>query len=173
MPFGENITTAIIAIYGALLSSIALGWNIYRQFTDKGRLSVQCYIGNFCPAVSKETKDYLIKDLPESLVEWASQNIHEDRDYLIYKVTDIGRKPILVTQVGGGYRNGEQFLINPNCPMPKELKPGEYFLEYSPDLSILDKDLRFLGVWDSLGKIHKADRKTFRMLKRKGQAKKV
>lgn len=149
MPFGENITTAIIAICGALLSSIALGWNIYRQFTDKGRLSVHCFIGKIVPAMS------------------------DNRDYLFYRVTNIGRKPLWVTHIGGGFKDGDNLIMNPHGPMPKELKPGEYLSEYTPDLSILNKDLRFLGAWDSLGKIYKVDKKVLRMLKRKGQAKKV
>ena len=37
--------TTFLAIWGALLSSFAVGWNVYRDFADKGRLKVDCYVG--------------------------------------------------------------------------------------------------------------------------------
>ena len=36
----ELTPTLLIAVYGALLSTLVFGWNMYRDLSDKGRLKV-------------------------------------------------------------------------------------------------------------------------------------
>jgi hypothetical protein len=47
------------------------------------------------------------------------------------------------------------------------LQPGEYLLEYSPDLSILNDDLSKLGVINSIGKTYHVKRKVVKELVKK------
>lgn len=132
-------TTLFLAIWGAFLSSVAIGWNLYRDLTNIGKININCYIGNIIGAAESS-----------------------DTDYLVFVVTNIGRQPIMITQVGGGY-NSKHFLISPRN-IPKMLQPGEYVIEYTSDLTSLKKDLKFLGAWDSYGKIWKVRKKKLKKL---------
>ena len=126
--------TLFLAIWGAFLSSVAVGWNLYRDISDKGKISVTFYIGNIFGGAEPPEKDFLI-----------------------FNVTNIGRRPIMITQIGGAHKL-KHFLIT-GRNVPKMLQPGEYLSEYTDDLSILKKDILFFGAWDSLGKIWKVNKK--------------
>jgi len=52
--------TFILAIWGAFISSIALGWNFYRDISDKGKIIVTFYIGNIIGGSESSEKDFLI-----------------------------------------------------------------------------------------------------------------
>lgn len=126
--------TAFLAIWGAFLSSVAIGWNLFRDLTDRGKITVSFYIGNIYGGIEPPEKDFLI-----------------------FNVTNTGRRQIMITQVGGAHKT-KHFLIQ-GRNIPKMLQPGEYLTEYTDDLTILDKDIIFLGVWDSLGKIWEVKKK--------------
>ena len=144
----ELSPTALLAIYGALLSSGLLGWTIFRDLTDKGKLKVYCYIGNLVRSHGPVDKN----------------------DYLVYSVTNVGRRPILVTHVGGKKKKDEfaDFIIITD-KLPKMLNPGEFHLEYSPDLSVLDDDLVCLHALDSLNNSHKVKKAVMKDLIKKGK----
>ncbi len=89
--FSEMSVTTGLAIYGAVVSTLALVWHVYRDVTDRGRLRVQCYIGNLVGGVGP----------PDS------------QDYLTYKITNIGRKPVMVTHAGGQYKGERGFMVIP------------------------------------------------------------
>ncbi len=141
-------STTLIAIYGAILSSILLVWNVYRDLTDRGKLRVYCYIGNLI----------------------SSAGLLDKNDYLVYSVTNVGRRPILVTHVGGKRKKDEfaDFIIITD-KLPKMLNPGEFHLEYSPDLSVLDDDLVCLHALDSLNNSHKVKKAVMKDLIKKGK----
>ena len=148
MPNTDPIT-AWIALYAAVVSSIALGWNIYRALTDKGKLRVHCSIG-----------DLIIPDGPE-----------DENDCLVYKITNVGRKPVLVTHIGGTMKE-KNFLISPNqIKWPKWLDPREYLLECTADLSILNDSLLCLWASDSLEKTYKVKKRVLKDLIKKGKEK--
>ena len=137
-----NITT-LIAAYSAFVATFVLGWNVFRDLTDKGKLKVHCYIGNL-----------IFPGGPT-----------DNKDYLVYSVTNVGRRAVLVTHVGG-QKKKKDFMIVPR-DLPKKLEPGDYLMEYTDDLSCLSKDLKTLFVIDSLGKQYKVKRATVRNLKKK------
>lgn len=139
----EISLTTLIALYGAILSSVLLVWNIYRDLTNKGKLRVCCSIGKIItPGGPKD-----------------------ENDYLFYNVTNVGRKPILVTRIGGKTKEND-FMIKPRG-LPKTLNPGEYLSEYTPDLSMLNDNLLCLWAIDSLGKAHKVKKSVLKDLIKK------
>ena len=141
----SEIITLCIAIWGAVLSSVTFIWNLYTEFAKKGRLSVICYIGNI-----------------------AHVGIGVDpTNYLVWKVTNIGGEPVVLTHIGGSFNNGRDFMINTRNPLPITLKPGEYVIEQSADLSTLESKLESLCASDSLGRTFKAKQKQIRELKKK------
>lgn len=126
--------TLTLAIWGAILSTTAIIWNIVRDVGDKGKLDLMFYIGNIFGGTKPS-----------------------DKDYLFFKITNVGRKSITVTQVGGGFKVKHFIIPTPN--VPKLLNPTEYFTVQGEDFSIFEKDLKFLGAWDSTGKIWKVKKK--------------
>ena len=128
--------TEFLAVWGAVVSTIAILWNVYRDVTDRGKLRVVCYLGNMVtPGGSPDPNDYLV-----------------------WRVANAGLQPVVVTHVGGALAV-KHFMITPHASLPKTLQPGEYFLEYTADLSALDHGLRFLAAWDSLNRTYKITRK--------------
>jgi len=136
--------TAFLAIWGAVLSTIGIVWNLYRDLSDRGRLRVTCYLAN--------------------IVSEAGQA--DPKDYLAWAVVNVGRRPIVVQHLGG-INEEKRFLIRPwNTDLPKKLAPGESLTGYTPELSVLGKKLKHLTALDATGKYHKAPRKQVRALKR-------
>ena len=138
----ETIIT-ILAIWGAVVSSVAIGWNLYRDIIQRGRLRVSCYIGKLVDEVTGI----------------------DPNNYLVYNITNIGKEPVMLTHIGGALQKNH-FMIKSRHQIPMTLKPGEYILEYSHDLSILGEDLKHLWAIDSLDRKYKAPRKQVKRLKR-------
>ena len=141
----SNVIALILSIWGALLSSIAIGWNIYRDLTKKGKLRVVCYIGNIIDEIS---------------------GVNET-EYLVWNVTNIGQEPIFLTSIGGQTGKEDYFVINPHQPLPIMLKPGEYIIEYTDDLSLINNNLLSLFASDSIGTNYKASKNQLNYLKKK------
>lgn len=141
-----NTATIVIAIYGAILSSIVFIWNVYRDLTNKGRLDVHCYIGKIIQ--------------PNGSVD--------DTRYLVYHVTNTGKKPVIVTHIGGSTKKHLNFMVN-CATLPKSLAPGEYLKEFTPDLSALNDDLISLHAISSLGKVYKVKKRVVKHLIRKAK----
>ena len=136
----ETITT-ILAIWGAMLSSIAIGWNLYRDISQRGRLRVNCYLGK-------------IVDEARGL---------DPKNYIVWNITNVGKEPSILTTIGGAFQDSH-FLIKTRNQLPLTLKPGEYILEYSDGIEIFEKDLKYLWAIDSIGKYYKAPRKQMKIL---------
>lgn len=136
--------TTVLAIYAAVLSSLTLGWNLYREYIHHGRLRVICFVGN------------IVGDAV----------ISSNKQWLIWRVTNIGKEPVVLTHVGGSFGQ-TAFIIDSREPLPITLEPGQYFSSQTDDFSALDERLKYLAAYDSLGRIFKAPKKMTRELKRK------
>lgn len=151
----SNITT-ILAVYGAILSTVAIGWNIFREVTNRGRLRVTVTLAE----IHSEAVGLLAKDK------------------LWYKVTNVGRQPIWLTSIGGGLRSGQNFLLKVPVQFPIKLDPGQTFDDASVDAKEVQEhlsgpdQLTFLGAWDSLNKVHKVPRRRLTALLKRLQQKK-
>jgi hypothetical protein len=137
--------TTVLAIYGAGLSTAAFAWNVLREVRDRGRLKVHCFVGK--------------------LVE--SGKPLDDTSYLIWNVTNVGRRPIMVTHVGGleKTKDGVGHFWIKNTTLPKMLQPGEYTIIYSPKLDQISS-LSRLSATDSTGGTHYATRSTLKYVRK-------
>ena len=139
----SSLTTAVLAIYGAALSTLVAAWNVYREITNRGRLRVRVTLADVAAA--------------------GVGRIATNR--LWYKVTNVGRRPIWLSQIGGGLRNGKHFLVTVSRQFPIKLEPGETFDDASADAAQLRSDpVTFLGAWDTMGKIHTVPRRQLKAL---------
>jgi hypothetical protein len=142
-----DTVTRVLAAWGAVVSTIAIIWNIRRDLADRGKLRVVCYIGQVVGGLGPE----------------------DSQPKLVYNVTNTGRHPILVTHIGGAFSKDRHFMVPTRGPMPRTLQPGEYLLEYSEDLSVLHQKPEALWAIDSIGKYWKIPRRRVRQLIRECQ----
>ncbi len=132
-----------VAVYGALVGTASLAWNIYREVSNRGGLRIVVGIGNLHvsgPSFGIEPEPF-------------------QRDQLMFTVTNVGRRAIFLTQIGGGHSNGDYFMTPTPANeggLPKRLEPGESFNDASIGAAMLDKpELQFLGAWDGENRIYK------------------
>ena len=136
---------AILALWGTIVSSIALTWNIIRGSQDKKKIKIEAQIGHFMPGDAKDKVFYVT-------------------------VTNIRRRPVFITGWGAlrKKKKGEKgkpgiIIISPK--LPKMLKDGDYEILHTEDLSIFScNELTRIQVWDSTGKKWKVSRKNMRQL---------
>lgn len=127
-----KLITIIIALYAAVISTLLLFWNIFIYKKDKGNLIVSCYFG----------KEFGVN--------------YKSETELLFRITNIGRRDIVVTSIYGIDNKKMQFFIFPgfdNSPkLPKTLKPGEYIVEQVKNYEgIMKTNIKNLYVTDSIG----------------------
>ena len=139
--------TQPLAIWGAILSTVAVTWNVVRDLGDRPRLKVEAMIGKMYPD-------------------------HTDREYVFVTITNIGRRPVVVKGCGGRKKKhvpGKRGIFIVSIGLPRTLKEGEYHNEWTPDLSFINDDLEKIHVWDSAGREWKISRKNLRYLLKTGK----
>jgi hypothetical protein len=137
----ETTLTTVLAVWGAVVSTAAIAWNILRDLNDRARLNVICYVGQIVGLQGP-------KDAP--LV-------------LIWRVTNSGRKPAVLTHIGGSLPNGNHFMIN-TMDLPRTLQPGDYYINNSNDLSLIEKKPTALWAIDSVNGYWRIPHKMLRAL---------
>lgn len=135
--------TQLIAIYGAIVSSILVGWTIYRDIKDVGRVQLKC---GFRELITPGT-DYV------------------EEDILVYTVTNIGTRPVIITNLGGDFSDGKGFILTDDN-IPKTFSPGEYFMFMARSYEDMAGRVESLKCWDSLGREYKASRKDLRQVQK-------
>lgn len=151
--------TSLLAFYGAALSSIAFGWNLYRDLRDRARLKVKMHIRRLVRNL--DGKWYQLT--PDLSVEGATEKL-----FLVADVTNIGRRPVKWTGWGGRYhkaQNGKMaFRIIPSV-LPIMMKEGESCSEMTDDLSAAGENVRALFIDDAADKRWYLSRRDLRKLK--------
>jgi hypothetical protein len=140
----KDTLTIILAKWGAVVSTVAIIWNIYNSLKDKGKLKVDCYIGNQVISGTGLIKERL----------------------LVWNITNVGKREIVISHIGGKLTNSD-FILTTRNSMPYKLQPGEYIIEYSNDLSILNDAKLKLLVLDTLGNSYSPKRKRLLEAKKK------
>ena len=116
-----------------VISGFALGWNVYRDAIDRGKLRVSCSVSQ-------------IAQVGVGVIE---------PNVLAWSVTNVGRQPVLVTQIGGrnARSKGSWLVLSPKGEaLPKMLQPGEYYSGYTADFRLIGPDLDKLWAVDSLSR---------------------
>ncbi len=136
----------VISVVALGISAVTLGWTMFRDMTDRGRLKVHCYVGNVVH--------------PNS-VDW------DKRTYLVWVVTNNGSRPVMLEKVGGERTTDPKywFLMPPlrGDYLPKMLQPGEVHFSLG-DPKALSADLVGLWALDTLGSYYQVPRKQVRKL---------
>ena len=146
----QGSLTTFLASWGAVVSTIAIVWNIRRDFLDRGRLKVNCYHGCIVSGESRSPT------------------------YLVFHVTNVGRRDVQLTTIGGELSSDTHFLVPlPGTinaqQLPRRLKPGEIYMGYA-EPKVLDENPRNLWAIDSLNNYWKFPRRSLKHLLRKHKA---
>jgi hypothetical protein len=159
----EPITlTGLLALYGAVLSSIGLGWNLYRDLHDRARLKLTAQLRRIVPSALGGGQIYSVSpDLP---IEGRSDIL-----YVFMTVTNVGRRPVRWNGWGGEYskpvNGGKSFVVVP-VGLPKMLNEGESHSEFTDEVHGKIDNIRRLKVWDASGKSWYVPWRMFRKLKK-------
>ena len=122
-------TTSIIAIYGAILSTIAIGWNIYNNLQDRPKIKVKASIGFFTPDTKKT--------------------------FFFIKIINNGKRSAYLSSVG--LRSGKEDLINMRTvSLPYELKGGGSHNEWFEIDELKNRQFDFAWYLDETGKLYRS-----------------
>jgi len=148
-------TTAGIAMYGAIVATLDLIWNVYKWWTDRSKLTVRCMVGRAVANGVYVPIDSSKSDSPAAL---------------IYRVTNIGTRPATVRLLGGthikwrGWTPKRRVFVSPD-KMPATLEPsGEVVAKYCQFLTL--GRITTLEAVDSTDRHYKAPRKDLRKVRR-------
>ena len=156
--------TIVIAVYGALLSSITFGWNLLRDLGDRGKLKLELSIRK----ATAPTGGRIYATLPSMALKSVTEQL-----YLVLSVVNVGRRPMSWEGWGGTYFepvNGDTgfTILGPNLPkMLNERESHSEFTELAPDLM---PNLKRLFMWDASGKKWRVGYWQLRRLRREAKA---
>ena len=127
----KNNPTLTIAIYGAILSTIAIGWNIYNTRQDRPKVRVSAYFGIFGHSKGAEGPFFIVEAINK------------------------GRRSVHLSSVGLKGEKGN--LINTTTlSLPYELKEGKSHSEWFKIEELKDREFNFVWYRDETGKIYKS-----------------
>ncbi len=134
--------TIIIAAYGAVVSSIALLWNILRDAKDKPKIILDVEIGIIVPVQNK-------------------------KKYIFVTITNVGRRPVIVKELKGVKTKliNLPYVLIATKQLPKILNEGEYIQETIHDLNWLD-NIEKIYIKDSTGREWYLPRNKMKLLKK-------
>jgi len=154
----SDVLTRVLAIWGAFLSSVGLGWNLYRDLIDRARLKPEAYVRRIVQAGGSGW--YAAR--PDLELEGASEKV-----FVVMNVINRGRRQIVWQGWGGKHhkRPGlkEGFVIIPRN-LPKLLRDGETHSDFTDALISRIEDVKELFVWDATGKKWHITKRNFREL---------
>jgi hypothetical protein len=119
-----------LALWGAILSTVAITWNVLRDVRERAKLRIDPMIGRIHPDST-------------------------NRDYVVLTIANVGRRPVLVKGWGGRRTpdgEGRDAFLVTSPELPKMLKEGEYVIVHSSHLEIVGPATKEIHVWDSSGR---------------------
>jgi hypothetical protein len=141
----EMSATTWIAVYGAVISTLAIYLNFRRIYLDRGSLKLTAM-------VARRTDD------------------PSGRCYLSFKITNIGRRPIQVEGLASKRKLiGKKHAVMICRNIPKMLSEGETVLEMFDNFRFISDEPWSIFVWDSAGKNYRMRRRHLKSLYRSYQ----
>lgn len=159
-----NLTT-FLATWGALLATLGLGWNLYRDLLDRAKLQVTVKVRRIARGL--DGKYFAVA--PNLPVE-ASENL-----FVVMSVVNVGRRPVMWEGWGGKYHNrepeGTSFIIV-GQNLPKMLHEGESHNEMTlleDNLKPASDNVKKIYMWDPAGREWALSKKQLKRLKKEAR----
>jgi hypothetical protein len=137
--------TALLAVYGAVVSSFVAGWNVFRDLRDRPSVKVRAKIGYIM--TNSDGRQLFVA------YTWALRRgiVPGTQPLLKLTFTNSGRRVITLSMWGAVLKAGSAtpLLFCPPLSLPKSLTEGESVDEFTTDLSVLDDKTKRIWVQDS------------------------
>jgi hypothetical protein len=165
----KNLTT-FLALWGAILSSITFGWNLFRDLRDRANVKVDAMLRY----ITTDAVGKTVAVSPRVAADHQLEGAHPDRLFVLFLITNVGRRPVTIRDLAGkrdprrSATGKSGFIIYPDN-LPKSLSEGESVQELS-ELDCLSDDVTVIYASDSTGHHWKVPKRTLRDLKRELKA---
>jgi hypothetical protein len=128
----SEIITAIIAVYGAVLSTITI---LRQYFGDRVKVTLTVQKG----------------------MEMVGDPRYHGMTLTILTVTNLGKRPVTITTFGAMrlYPNSHFVAIDSRPPLPCEITEGKYITSIWDQDDIDFSTIDYWAAWDSRRKVHK------------------
>ncbi len=129
--FIEGNYVILLAVYGAIISTLGIIFGIYNYNRDKAKIKIETSFGFF------------------------SGTIEDGKTFFFVKAINRGRRPITLSSVGIRMREGDLLNIK-TLSLPNELGEGKSHNEWFTLDELRDKDCEFAWYRDETGKLYKS-----------------
>jgi hypothetical protein len=164
----DNLTK-FLAVWGAILATFGLGWNLYKDLVDRPKLKVTARVRR----IARATDGKYFAVAPEMPVQ-ASEKL-----FVVMNVVNVGRRPVMWQGWGGKYKkrgpDGTAFFIV-GQDLPKMLQEGEShseMTELGDNLEPANDNVRKLYMWDPAGREYGLSRKQMKLLRKEARKSKT
>ncbi len=124
-----------IAIYAAIVSTIALSWNIINDVNTQADIRLDVKITQMLVLKNHSNDSFIERIFP----------LDPNKRYCQLRVTNVGGKSVVIDEIGIEESNGEKSSLPFSRPptLPLSLKPGEfnYFVCNKELISAIDKKI--------------------------------
>jgi hypothetical protein len=154
--------TTLLAIYGALVATFTVGWNVYRDFSDRARLNLSCILGYLLP------NEQRINFFAWHVVNKLQPQTSKITPLISISFTNTGKRSINV--LGWAIKvkkqsDGNDHFVYKHINLPKLLQEGQYTNESTDDIDFIYEHALSIYAWDSTGKHWPLSKSRFNNLK--------
>lgn len=151
--------TTLLAVWGAILSSIVFGWNLYRDLLDRAKIKLSVEVRRI--GVREDGKFFSIE--PGLNIAGASEAL-----FVVISVVNVGRRRMRWKGAGGHYKhpvNGKSSFVLSARFLPKSLEEQEAHDEFTElTEEFINGNVKHLFIWDVAGRKWSVSRRDMKNL---------
>src|SRR6266487_2754592 len=125
----QSLVSLAVSCLAFLVSGLALGWTIYRDVLDKGRLKIYLMVGRLIPGVQGAQPAFLASRLFAKMVAIGEAADDGRRDVIVVTITNVGKRPIVAMRLIGRptrWQMGKQLFVVGARQIPRRLEAGDF-----------------------------------------------
>jgi hypothetical protein len=130
--FHITISGTVLALYGAVLSTITAAAQILAHIRDKAKIQIQV------------NRNMRIIESPQ----------YEGMTLTIVNVSNSGRRPVTIRSIGAQYLSTNLAFVAPHCKpqCPHELTEGTHMMAIMDQTNVDHSAIEYWSVWDATGR---------------------
>lgn len=154
--------TSVLAVWGAILSSITFGWNLFRDLRDRPDVKLKGTLGKLTTDAGGRLHFANMK-----FIEGHPDNDPNGPTQFKLTITNTGRRRVRIEGWAGMRGRGMPKALHISRGLPRMLEEGESHEELTDEpLKILADDVKRIIAWDSAGREWKLSGSELRELKK-------
>lgn len=133
--------TDFLAVWGALLATLSIIWNVVRDLRDRADVRLSAMIG------------YLVEPPPIGRpLTFRAAVEKKDATHLMVSITNHGRRSVLITKLFFQHEGDSGMYAALAQTLPRMLRENEFTVEYTNELDVLRHKLKRVYAVDSTGR---------------------